>query len=61
VKIIYAHFEHDTHYLGLLTKLRQTITSIDFIMTFEQLAICTRGMFDSFFKECLINGLKEEI
>jgi hypothetical protein len=34
---------------------------IEFIATFEKLEICIEGLSDSFFKECFISGLKEEI
>jgi hypothetical protein len=30
-------------------------------MTFEQLAIRTEGLFDEFYLECFISGLKEAI
>jgi hypothetical protein len=42
-------------------KLCQTITIMEYITTFEQLAICTEGQFDLFFKECFISGLKDAI
>jgi len=34
---------------------------MDYITSFEQLAICTEAQYDSFFKECFISGFKEEI
>jgi hypothetical protein len=33
----------------------------DFITAFEHLAFRTEGMFDAFFRECFISGLKDEI
>jgi hypothetical protein len=33
----------------------------DFIVTFERLDFRTEGMFDDFFRECFISGLKDEI
>jgi hypothetical protein len=59
VQVLYAHFECDTHHLGCLTKLCQTSTIMEYITTFEQLAIHTEGQSDLFFKECFISGLKE--
>jgi hypothetical protein len=61
VQVLYACFERDTHHLGHLTKLRQIGIIMDYITTFEQLAIHIEGLSDSFFKECFINGLKEVI
>jgi hypothetical protein len=58
---LYAHFDTDTHYLGHLTKLKQSGTVEDFITAFEHLAFRTEGMSDAFFHECFINGLKDEI
>jgi hypothetical protein len=34
---------------------------LDFIVAFEQLAIKTEGLFDEFYLECFISGLKEAI
>jgi hypothetical protein len=58
---IYDRFDTDTHSLGRLTKLKHSGTMEDFIMTFEKLGFKTEGMSDTFFKECFIIGLKEEI
>jgi hypothetical protein len=58
---LYARFDTDTHYLGRLTKLKQSCTVEDFITTFEHLAFRTEGMSDAFFRECFISGLKDEI
>jgi hypothetical protein len=33
----------------------------DFIVAFEGLDFRTKGMSDAFFRECFINGLKDEI
>jgi hypothetical protein len=44
-----------------LTKLKQSGTVEDYITTFEQLAFHTKGMLDTFFHECFISGLKEDI
>jgi hypothetical protein len=58
---IYERFDTDTNHLGRLTKLKQSGTVEDFIAAFEQLAFHTKGMFDAFFRECFISGLKDEI
>jgi hypothetical protein len=56
-----AHFDRESHFLGGLTKLRQTGSVLGVIMTFEELAIQTKGLYDEFYLECFINGLKESI
>ena len=61
MKSIYVLFDKDTHYLGRLTNLRQTSIVIDFILAFEQLPIHTKGLIDSFYMECFISGVKEEV
>jgi len=61
VTILLERFERDTHYLGRLTKLRQINSVTNFISAFEMLTICTENLNDSFYKECFISGLKEEI
>jgi hypothetical protein len=58
---LYEHFDTDTNHLGHLTKLKQYGIVEDFIVSFEQLDFCTEGMFDAFFQECFISGLKDEI
>jgi hypothetical protein len=58
---LYDRFDTDTHYLGHLTKLKQSGTVEDFISSFEHLDFRTEGMSDAFFQECFISGLKEEI
>jgi hypothetical protein len=60
-KVVCACFDRESHYLGCLTKLKQTGSVIDFIATFEQLAIRTEGLSDEFYLECFISGLKEAI
>jgi hypothetical protein len=54
-------FDIDTNHLGRLTKLKQFGTVEDFIDAFERLDFRTEGMSDAFFRECFINGLKDEI
>jgi hypothetical protein len=51
----------DTNHLGHLTKLKQSGTVEDFIVSFERLAFQIEGMTDAFFQESFISGLKEEI
>jgi hypothetical protein len=60
-KAVCACFDRESQFLGRLTKLCQTGSVTDFIMTFEQLAICTEGLSDEFYLECFISGLKEAI
>jgi hypothetical protein len=61
VKVIHACRERDTHYLRRLTKLHQISSIAHFTSTFKQLAIHTENLTDSFYKECFISGLKEDI
>jgi hypothetical protein len=58
---IYECFDTDTNHLGRLTKLKQSEIVEDFISSFQRLDFRTEGMFDAFFRECFINGLKDEI
>jgi hypothetical protein len=58
---LYERFDTDTNHLGHLKKLKQSGTVEDFITAFEHLTFRTEGMFDAFFRECFISGLKEEI
>jgi hypothetical protein len=58
---LYEHFDTDTNHLGRLTKSKQSGTVEDFIAAFERLAFRTEGMNDTFFRECFISSLKEEI
>jgi hypothetical protein len=60
-KEVCACFDRESQFFGRLTKLRQTRSVTDFIMTFEQLDIHTKGLSDEFYLECFINGLKEAI
>jgi hypothetical protein len=46
---LYEHFDTDTNHLGSLTKLKQSSTVEDFIVSFERLAFHTEGMSDAFF------------
>jgi hypothetical protein len=58
---IYEHFDTETNHLGHLKKLKQSGTVEHFIVTFEQLDLCTEGMFDDFFLEYFISGLEDDI
>ena len=58
---LYEIFDTNTNHLGHLTKLKQSGTVEDFIVTFEHLAFRTEGMIDAFFREFFISGLKEDI
>jgi hypothetical protein len=58
---IYERFDNNTNHLGHLTKLKQLGIVEDFIAAFESLTFTTEGMPDSFFRECFISGLKDEI
>jgi len=60
-KAVCARFDRESHFLGRLTKLRQTGSITDFITEFEQLDIRTEGLSDAFYLECFISGLKESI
>ena len=54
-------FDHDSAFLGRLTKLRQTGTVDEYITAFEALAFRTGGLQDEFYTECFVSGLKEAI
>jgi hypothetical protein len=58
---LYEHFDSHTNHLGHFKKLKQSGTMEDFIDTFERLYFHTEGMFDAFFRECFISGLKDAI
>jgi hypothetical protein len=58
---LYDCFDTETHSLGRLTKLKQSGTVEEFIDAFEQLAFRTKGISDTFFRECFIIGLKDDI
>ena len=57
MNIFNEHFESDIRYLGRLNKLHQNDIVLDYITTFEKLAIHTEGLSNYFF----IIVLKEEI
>jgi hypothetical protein len=57
---IYEHFDTDTNHLGHLTNLKQSSIVEEFIASFERLDFHTEGMSNAFFRECFINGLKDE-
>ena len=61
MKTIYTSFEIGTSFWGWLTKLHQTYKVEYFITSFEKLEIYIEDMTNSFFKQCFISGLKEEI
>jgi hypothetical protein len=46
---IYEFFDTDTNHLSSLRKLKQSSTMEDFIVSFEQLDLCTEGMSNDFF------------
>jgi hypothetical protein len=56
---LYECFDTDTNHLGRLKKLKQSETVEDFIAAFERLDFRTKGL--TFFRECFISGLKEDI
>ena len=60
-KALIERFDHDSNFLGRLTKLRQTGTVDEYITAFETLAFRTMGLQDDFYMECFISGLKEAI
>ena len=47
--------------MGRLTKLCQIGTIQEYIVAFEQLAICTKHLAEEFYIECLISGIKDPI
>lgn len=60
-KSLCTHLDRESHFLGFLTKLKQTDSVKEFITNFEQLAIYTKNLVYSFYVECFISGLKEAI
>jgi hypothetical protein len=58
---LYECFDTDTNHLGRLTKMKQLGIVEDFIAAFECLAFRTKSIYDSFFRECFISSLKDEI
>lgn len=61
VKALYDSFDYESHFLGRLIKLRQIDLVEEFIAIIEELVICTKGLTNSFYIECFIIKLKEEI
>ena len=60
-KAICDRFDHESNFLGRLTKLRQIGTINDYITAFEKLAFHTVGLGDEFYLECFISGPKDAI
>jgi hypothetical protein len=58
---LYDCFDSDTHYLGRLTKLKQSGIVENFISSFENLDFGMEGMSYDLFRELFITGLKVEI
>jgi hypothetical protein len=58
---IYEHFDTNTNHLGRLTKFQQLGRVEDFIASFERLDFRIEGMYDAFFLECFISGLRDKI
>jgi hypothetical protein len=57
----YEHFDTETHHLGHFTQLKQSSTMKDFIDIFECLDFHMKGMWDVFFWEFFISGIKDQI
>ena len=60
-KALIERFDHDSAFLGRLTKLRQTGIVDEYISAFEALDFRTTDLQDAFYTECFISGLKEAI
>lgn len=60
-KALMDRFDHDSTFLGHLTKLQQIGIVDQYITAFEALAFHTGGLQDEFYTECFISGLKEAI
>jgi hypothetical protein len=60
-KVVCARFDKEYHFLGWLTKLKQTRLVEKFITAFEQLDIITKGLSYEFYLECFLSGLKHSI
>ena len=63
-KDLCARFDRESHFLGHLSKLKQMGLVKQFIVSFEQLAICTDNLsIVSFIVSfgCFISGMKEAI
>jgi hypothetical protein len=60
VKAMFSRFIRDTNILGQLTKLHQTSIVEDYIDGFECWVVQIENLTNEYFKQCFINGLKEE-
>eukprot|EP00253_Pinus_taeda_P012815 PITA_12815 len=60
-KALTDRFDHESDFLGHLTKLQQIGTMNEYIIAFEALAFRTRDLHDEFYVECFVSGLKEAI
>jgi len=58
---LYGFFNTDTNHLGHLKTLKQLGIVEDFIAAYERLAFQIEGMFDAFFWDYFISGLKDVI
>jgi hypothetical protein len=58
---LYDYFDTHTQSLGLKTKLKQSGIVEEFIDTFGKLTLSIEGMSNTFFPECFISGLKDDI
>eukprot|EP00253_Pinus_taeda_P024737 PITA_24737 len=54
-------FDHESSFLGRLTKLQQTGTMDEYVTAFESLAFRTKDLPNVFYTECFIGGLNEAI
>ena len=60
-KAVCACFDRESEKFSRLTKICQTRSVTNFITTFEQLTIRTKGFSDELYLKCFISGLKEAI
>ena len=60
-KAIFDRLDHESNFLGHLTKLQQTGTVQEYIKAFEELVFRTGSLVDEFYLECFVNGLKDAI
>jgi hypothetical protein len=58
---LYERFDTDTNHLDRLMNMKQLGIVEDFVDAFECLYFRAEGMYDAFFQECFIIGLKDEI
>jgi hypothetical protein len=58
---LYECLNIETHHLVHLTKLKQSSTMKEYIVSFEKLYFRMDDMSDTFFWECFISGLKDDI